>query len=133
MLELKRLYQTDKVTIGALLINHEPMFWTLEEPWHNNEQNNSCIPKGHYRAISYDSSKFGQTYKVTDLAGREVPNRVGILIHNGNTTQDTSGCILIGLELGYIQGEKAVLRSKEAFRQFISKMYGIESCEFIIT
>lgn len=132
MISIKRVYQTEKVTIGILLIDNEPFFWTLEEPWNNNLMNQSCIPLGHYRAHEYQSSKFGKCYQITDLQNRQPANRSGILIHAGNTIEDTSGCILLGMELGLIQGEKAVLKSKEAYNSFMAKMYGVLSCDLII-
>ena len=132
MIEIKRIYQTEKVTIGILSIDKEPFFWTLEEPWQKNLANKSCIPQGHYRAHEHRSSRFGQGYKITDLQNREPANRSGILIHAGNTIEDTSGCILLGLELGLMKGEKAVLKSKEALNSFMGKMYGVLSCDLII-
>lgn len=132
MIKLNRISKGPKRTIGVMLIDEDPCFWTLEEPWLNNAKGKSCIPTGHYRLHLYKSLHFGQCYKVTDLAGREPANREGILIHAGNTTEDTSGCILIGLECGYIKGEKAVLRSKEAYQQFLTRMHGVEYCDFLI-
>lgn len=133
MINIKRVYQNDKVTIGIISIDKEPFFWTLEEPWNNNLANISCIPAGHYRAHEYQSSKFGKCYQVTDLQNRQPANRSGILIHAGNTVEDTSGCILLGMELGLLRGEKAVLKSKEAYNFFMAKMYGVLSCDLVIS
>jgi len=132
MIKINRVSKGAKQTIGVMLIDDEPLFWTLEEPWQNNLKSISCIPTGHYRVKSYYSPKFGKCYRVTDLADREPANREGILIHTGNTTDDISGCILLGLELGQLSGKKAVLKSKEAYQQFLSKMHGVESCDLII-
>jgi hypothetical protein len=132
MITIKRVHNGAKYTLGIMSIDNEPFFLTLEEPWKNNERSISCIPKGHYRLVKHRSKKFGDCYRVTDLAGREPANRSGILIHAGNTINDTSGCILLGLELGYVKEEKAVLKSKEAYNLFMSKMSGIESCELIL-
>lgn len=133
MIELKRLQRTDKCTIGALAIDGNFICWTLEEPWLNNMKDVSCIPLGHYRAHEYQSAKFGKCYSITDLQNRQPANRSGILIHSGNTTNDTSGCILLGLEIGYLKGEKAVLKSKDAYTLFLNLMSGVASCDFIIT
>lgn len=92
--KLIRYYQNDKVTLGLLNfidIDHKPIF-TLELPWRNNAENESCIPKSIYNCTFTRSPSFGEVYAVND-----VTNRSHILIHVGNYTRDTKGCILVGL------------------------------------
>lgn len=133
MIELNRLYKGKDVTLGALLIDGVPICWTLEEPWNSNLKGKSCIPIGHYRVNIFQSVKFGECYRITDLANREPANRTGILIHAGNTTADTSGCILLGLEIGKKEQNYAVFRSRDAMALFMNKMSGISACDFVIT
>ena len=133
MITIKRIVSNDKYTLGALSVDNDPICWTLEEPYKNNHPNISCIPVGTYKAVRNCSKKFGECFRVYDLAGREPANRIGILIHSGNTTEDTSGCILLGLELGMLSGNKAVLKSKEAMAAFLAKSRGIQECELVIS
>lgn len=90
---------------------------TLELPWKYNLRNVSCIPEGIYELALHNSSKFGRCFKVCD-----VHNREAILIHAGNTTRDTEGCILVGLKFGHIRGEEAVLNSKQTLNQLFGTL-----------
>lgn len=80
-----KLYQTydDCVQTNSLICN------TMELPWRDNQEDISCIPAGEYRIKMTNSPKYGSCYKVFG-----VENRTDILIHKGNTTNDTKGCIL---------------------------------------
>ena len=87
---------TDKnQTLGILNVFGEPglLFTcvTLEPPWKDNKRRVSCIPQGEYVLKFRKSGKFGDHFHITD-----VDNRSYILIHVGNYTKDTSGCILVG-------------------------------------
>lgn len=64
---------------------------TLELPDNGNQQFTSCIPEGVYEVIKIDSPKRGMCFHVTNVPGRD-----SILIHKGNYTEDTQGCILPG-------------------------------------
>lgn len=90
MLMLKRTLLTYNYIYGVL--NYGPhIFTTLERPYLNNQRNISAIPAGLYRLTKHISPKFGRCFWVHD-----VPNRSSILIHAGNTVNDTRGCILVG-------------------------------------
>ena len=64
---------------------------TLELLWEDNEFQISCIPFGTYKCSPRTSEKFGKHYLVEDVKDRDA-----ILIHVGNYTKDTHGCILLG-------------------------------------
>ena len=56
-------------------------------------EQNQRIPEGSYDVMKND----GKGYPgVPKLFNSEVPKSRGILIHNGNTKDDTSGCLLVG-------------------------------------
>ncbi len=65
-----------------------------------------CIPAGTYTCQKYSSENHPNVWEVTN-----VPGRTAILIHNGNTENDSLGCILVGDEWGEINGLPAVLHS----------------------
>src|SRR3990172_3391900 len=64
---------------------------SLELPWLNNKRGVSSIPLGTYTLKPRISVKYGQHFIVTNVPGRSL-----ILIHAGNSTSDTKGCILLG-------------------------------------
>lgn len=91
---MKVILQRDKEnefgTHGTLWLDDEPLCYTLEEPWRNNIKRISCIPAGEYECVKHNGS-FKNVWRLLD-----VPKRTAVLIHAGNTLEDTEGCILVG-------------------------------------
>ena len=124
--ELRRERMSDHGTEGLLIA---PGFscYTLELPWRENISNISCIPIGDYKCELRRSPRMGLTYWI-----KKVPKREFILIHSGNFAGDVekgwkshvNGCILLGLQMGVIQGQRAILNSKIAVRRFMETMGG---------
>ena len=82
-------------TMGKLFLNGEEFCDTLELPWKQNERSISCIPAGEYDA-RLRLPRESATREYIHLLVKDVPNRSYILVHIGNTTADTKGCILVG-------------------------------------
>lgn len=93
---------TGRLMAGDLLLQ------TLELPWAENVHNRSCIPLGTYPCEVSWSPRFGRA--LPHLLS--VPERDGILIHPGNTTADTDGCVLVGMDRG--AGGQTILYSRKA-------------------
>lgn len=102
-LKLTRNYQKDTYTIGRLYVEGDLFSNTLEDPVRDYSDPNykvygkTAIPYGRYRITMVHSPKFSKRYggrKVPLL--NNVPDFTGILIHSGNTAEDTDGCILVG-------------------------------------
>ena len=94
-LTLQRLRQSpDGPTFGQIINEDGAVIVpaTLELPDRGNEHGISRIPAGSYPAFRFNSPHIG--YQLFQLAN--VPDRVGIDLHVGNTMQDTEGCILLG-------------------------------------
>lgn len=85
-IELQRTERTEDRVLGRLSLNGVQVCDTLEPV--------NCIPAGTYAVIVNRSPRFGR--KLPRLLG--VPGRIGILIHSGNTPEDTGGCILVGIK-----------------------------------
>lgn len=103
-LRLRRIALKDEYTIGKLYIDGEYFCDVLEPPtrdlnkngiFDNGEtkvKNDTAIPFGIYNVIVNRSPRFKR-----DLPRLlNVPDFDGVLIHRGNTKNDTSGCILVG-------------------------------------
>ena len=115
-------------TFGVLMLEDLPQILTLELPFKDNKRNESCIPEGRYICDRFNSAKVsGQTFLIT-----EVPGRSGILFHHGNTAKDTEGCIIVGSEFGFIDGQYGVVGSKKAFLRFMDLFNGINSFALLI-
>ena len=97
-------------------------FYTLENPWRDNEPYVSCIPAGSYEMKRSFYNRGGYDC----FEAENVPGRTQILIHIGNSERDTSGCILIGERVGVIGTSISVLQSGAAFTKFMKKMEGID-------
>lgn len=128
---LSRLPSTDEGTFG-ILVCEDHAWWTVELPWKENQKKISCIPAGEYKCVVRNSPKFGKVYWL-----QNVENRSYILIHAGNYAGDKSkgfkshveGCILLGKKIGILDGQRAVLISKPAVREFMDYL---ENKEFIL-
>ena len=131
-LKLIRSYKNDKYTIGHLYINGKFFCDTLEDTDRGLDNSMSlkqiqsikvksktAIPTGIYtitlRVVSPRLSK-KSAYK---FCGGKVPRLVnvkgydGVLIHIGNTEQDTDGCILVGEN----KAKGKVLNSTDTFKR----------------
>jgi hypothetical protein len=94
-----RTYKADATESVALLMEEGKILFAcnfLELPDHENLRGISCIPEGVYDVVPHKSPKFGNCFYV-----KSVVNRVGILIHAGNKTSDTRGCLLPGIKAGH--------------------------------
>lgn len=108
--ELERICYHPQGTLGTLTVSGET-FYTVENPWLDNQRNISCIPTGEYGLIWRESPRFGYTYLVDG-----VPDRTYILLHPANFPTDVQGCIGLGMSL--MSDRIAVSRSKKALETF---------------
>lgn len=125
--ELIRLEQGTDGTFGVMRLDGRVFCVTLEPPEKGNRVNISCIPTGKYLCQKVDSPRFGETYEVTD-----VPGRSNILLHPGNVTDDTRGCVLLGKHFGKLRGDRAVLNSGKTFDGFMDQCAGSESFPLVV-
>jgi hypothetical protein len=104
-LNLKRRFRGENYTVGSLYVNDEYFCDTLEDRDRGLTQDMSiakivetkvmhktAIPTGAYSVIvNMSPAKKRMLPRLL-----EVPGFSGILIHRGNTEDDSSGCILVG-------------------------------------
>jgi hypothetical protein len=140
ILHLVRQPPTDDGVFG-LVKTDAFEYYTVEDDWKQNRPRESCIPSGVYqlkRTIYYRHGY--ETFEVTG-----VPNRSRILFHPANTEEDVEGCIGLGLRMGVLAvpdedtaghplvEKRAVVASREAFRQFMGFLAGADEAQLRIS
>lgn len=96
-LRVERLWKKPAYTVGRLFIDGKFFCNTLEDTVRDlsNEKKvygKTAIPYGEYKVVYNWSPKFGRNLPRL----LNVPAFEGILIHPGNTADDSAGCILVG-------------------------------------
>ena len=87
---------TEVSTIGNLYLDGEWLCDTLELPYKDNQRSISCIPEGQYK-VRLRTARESATRDYLHLLIQDVPNRDFILVHIGNKSSDSRGCILVGI------------------------------------
>jgi hypothetical protein len=128
MLLTRYAYLNDK-TLGRLElkgIDNAAEFWTIENPWQDNEPDVSCIPEGSYAMERYQSPSHGaNTWQLVD-----VPNRTYIQLHVANYASDVLGCI--GLGIGVMSNLVGVSNSRNAIDMLYSITDGMDEAGITI-
>lgn len=94
--KIKRIAFKDSYTIGRITVDGLFISDSIEDKVRvlnsieDKVYGETAIPAGTYKADIYFSKKFG--YKVIRLF--DVPYFSGILIHRGNSSKDSLGCII---------------------------------------
>ncbi|WP_243544759.1 DUF5675 family protein [Pseudodesulfovibrio tunisiensis] len=123
--DIIRMEQGEDGTFGVLLLDGQTFCVTLEPP-RQRKGGGQCIPEGEYACCRTASPRFGNTFEITDVPGRE-----HILLHPGNTIIDSMGCVLLGSKFGSLGFERGVLESRAAFGEFLNRAQGMD--EFTLT
>lgn len=131
VLQVKRIKNTEDGIFGVLYM---PGFccYTLELPYKDNEPWVSSIPTGLYSLSHYNSEAHPDTFKLKELGEAEVNGRTDILIHIGNTIDDSSGCILVGYWYDRLDGKRAVLNSAAAMNDLRALLKGKDNISICI-
>lgn len=116
-LKLNRIFLGSSATIGELYVDGEHIADTLEDrvrPEGEKIYGKTAIPEGTYEMVLSYSPRFKKI--LPEILN--VPNFTGIRIHCGNSSADSSGCILVGTWDG--KKEDWVSDSKIAFNKLMS-------------
>jgi len=124
-LKVIRLKDNGDTTIGALYIDGKFECWTLEDEHRTVKVfGETRIPEGEYeiklRTVGGHhnryKNKFGFHKGMLHL--QDVPNFKWILIHIGNTDDDTAGCLLVGQSVS----EHSIGNSTLAYKKMYEKV-----------
>lgn len=116
-LKLNRIFLGSSATIGELYIDKKYIADTLEDrvrPEGEKVYGKTAIPEGIYEMVLSYSPRFKKI--LPEILN--VPNFTGIRIHCGNSSADSSGCILVGTWDG--EKEDWISDSKIAFNELMS-------------
>ena len=145
--KVKRIARRDNYTIGKMYVNGEYVCDTLEDTDRGltskmsvaqisgmKVHGETAIPTGRYLVdMKTVSPRFDGRPQYQFCKGRlprlcNVPAYQGVLVHCGNTANDTEGCILVGLNKAVGQ----VLNSTATFRKVYAMLKAAdERCEQI--
>ncbi len=126
-LVLTRYSSTDEDTLGHLKADDKLIAYTLEDEFRTIKVFAATrIPAGSYKLKLREHGGFYTRYTkrwswhkgMIELVG--VPNFTDVLIHLGNSDDDTAGCILVGnmVKVNTIDpGEINLLNSTDAYRR----------------
>ena len=125
ILQLHRTTRTDKSTIGRLYIDDVFFCFTLEDVERDVKiYGKTAIPKGLYKVILTRSERFKRVLPLL----LEVPGFEGIRIHNGNTAEDTEGCILVGMT----ESKDFVGQSLSALQLLMKRLEGQDDIQIVV-
>lgn len=85
------------------------------------------IPNGTFTCVRGKHRLHGMTEDFETFEVTGVPGHSGILFHWGNFNRDSDGCILLGHSVGMDGDDEMILKSREAFAQFMAVQSGLDS------
>jgi hypothetical protein len=104
-------------TIGRLFINGVFVCFTVEDEMRKLKvKGETSIPYGVYPLGLRWSPKFSATFNHEMIWIQNVPNFEYVLLHWGNTDDDTDACLIVGDIVGTLKGQAAVLNSKDTYK-----------------
>ena len=115
---IKRIFKGPDYTIGRLSIDGKYFCDTLEDtvrPAGVKIPGKTAIPAGKYKIKLTESLRFKKLMPRLE----NVPGFTGVLIHAGNTAEDSGGCILVGKNR--VKGK--VLDSRETFARLFRLLF----------
>ena len=126
-LKVVRETKNDVSTIGSLFINDVFFCYTLEDKDRGLKQSDSllfiqakkifgltAIPSGFYKLTVNQSPKFKRMLpRILEIKGFD-----GVLLHRGNSANDSLGCIL----LGYKKGHNSIFESTKAENDLVNRL-----------
>lgn len=109
----------------------EFLSYTLEHSYSDRSRFAAKIPEGVYtckRGIHQlaNGKKSFETFEITSIPGHS-----GIIFHVGNFNDDSTGCVLLGLDIGTIGEQQVMTNSRGAFAKLMAIQVGVD--EFTLT
>lgn len=125
MITVERFKSDSDATISNVNVDGQFICFGLEDEYRAEKvADETRIPAGRYKVglrteggfHARYTKKFGDIHRGM-LHVLDVPDFEHILIHIGNTDEDTAGCLLVGLNAAVDDGEIRVTASKLAYQK----------------
>ncbi len=132
LLRVDRIESDEESSLGKLFIDGQFECWTLEDRYRQGEKvhGKTRIPSGRYRVQLRREGGFHTNYLARYnepwhqgmLHVRDVPGFEYILIHVGNSHDDTEGCLLVGKGKTLVEGHHYITESRGAYSAMYPKV-----------
>lgn len=126
---IDRFQEGRESTLGAIKVREKVIACTLEDIQRNEKlYAKTAIPVGTYPVtlrkvggfFARYSKLFGKEHPMLWI--RQVPNFTYILIHMGNKHTHSAGCVLVGSNYDYVNGDFVLLDSKSAYLELYQEV-----------
>ena len=137
LIKVERFIHKPDWTISRVYLEDKLFCFAIEDEYRTIKvKGETAIPDGVYKLGTRFSPKFSPEYNHEMIWVKDVPNFEFILIHWGNTDDDTDGCLIVGSKIGIIKGQDAVLSSRDTYLKLYTKVIdrirkGNETIEYI--
>lgn len=130
---IRRWFDSDR-TIGELSeLHHGFICYTMEPSLSDFAP---LISPGEYSLKPHNGPRFKSTWAIVGngITHQPAPGaiRSAILFHAGNLDDETKGCVLVGLSIGRLSGEHAILQSQAAMTA-LRRVIGTDQATLTIT
>jgi hypothetical protein len=123
LLKVERFIHKADWTISRVYLDGKLFCFAIEDEKRTTKvKGETCIPDGTYKLSTRWSPKFSPIYNHEMIWVKDVPNFEYILVHWGNTDDDTDGCLIVGSKIGIVKGQDAVLSSRDTYLKLYSKV-----------
>lgn len=123
LIRVERFLRHPDCEIGRVYVRGEYFCFSIEDPARTTKiPGQTGIPDGTYPLGLRWSPKFSRRYDHDMIWVREVPGFEYILIHWGNTIDDTAGCLILGDKIGVVRHKDAVLNSRATYLRFYDRV-----------
>lgn len=129
-LTLIRTQQGKESTLSELYLDGEFVGYGLEDAVRENKiKGSTAIPSGKYRLglNTYGAMNARYRKRFPELHRGmieilDIPNFSYVYIHIGNNIGDTSGCVLVGNKMAFVDGDYEIYQSKKAYVALYEKL-----------
>ena len=129
-IKVKRFTSDDDTTLSTIWVDKEFQCFGLEDEYREEKvAKETRIPAGEYvialRTWGGFHTKYSKRFPIFHigmLQVMEVPGFTSILIHIGNTDEDTAGCLLLGKNAIADKGNMSLGNSRAAYTEFYPKV-----------